>query len=351
MEDKIRQILELAIRAPSGENCQPWKFQIQGNQLTIWNMPERDSSLYSWGQRPSYVAHGAFLESVAIAAPAFGLSPRIELFPDSTKTECVARIVFEESQQKIHPLYQFITERVTNRKVYKKIVLTKEQKEELSSIHIGLERGKIIFVEQEQDIKTIAQAIAGNERIIFENPYMHKFFYDHITWTEQEDLGKKIGFYVKTFELPMPAEKIFKLAKSKTFVKFANKIGFSKMIAKQNAKVYSSASAVGAIIMYSNSSVDFIVAGRLIQRIWLTVTKLGLSLQPLTGILFLYQRVSQQQTDKLSPGQIDFIQEQYKRIKETFGVDNETIAMLFRIGDGGSPTARSLRLPLTVQEF
>jgi nitroreductase len=344
MQQRIKQILELAVRAPSGENCQPWRFEIHSNQIDVHNIPERDTSLYNWGQRPSYAAHGALLENIQIASPAFGYTPYISLFPEPTKPNYIAHITFQESPIKIHPLYSYITERTTNRKPYKNLALTDEQRQRFSQTPEGINPGKLIFLENEDDKHAVAKAVAGNERILFENSYMHKFFYDHITWTEQEDRDKKIGFYIKTFELPPPAEKMFKLAKNPGFVRNANRIGFSKIIAKQNAKIYASCSAIGAIVMPSNAPEDFLLAGRLMQRVWLTATQLGLSLQPLTGILFLMQGILENRIDQLTKQQQSFIKIQYNQLKHVFRVEQETITMIFRIGDGGKPTARSLRL-------
>ena len=344
MDEKIKQILQLAVHAPSGENCQPWRFETQGKQVDIYNIPSRDNSLYSWGQRASYIAHGALIENIHIAASTFGYVPKVNPFPDAHNPELVAHIIFDQTTPKEHPLYSYIKERATNRKPYRNTTLTTDQRAELDKVPMGIEKGKILFVEDAQKKKAIAEAAAGNERILFENPYMHKFFYDHITWTKKEDQEKKIGFYIKTFELPPPAERMFKLARKPGFVRIANKVGFSKMVAKQNAKVYASASAIGAVVMPRNSPEDFLLAGRLMQRAWLVATKLGLSIQPLTGILFLAQGIQKGFGEQFTPEQQIFVKTQYQQIKTALGMNQETIAMMFRIGNSELPTARSIRL-------
>lgn len=48
MEEIIRQIIEAGIRAPSGENSQPWRFLLKGDLIELYNLPERDESLYKW---------------------------------------------------------------------------------------------------------------------------------------------------------------------------------------------------------------------------------------------------------------------------------------------------------------
>jgi len=47
MKEVIKKIIEAGIMAPSGENCQPWRFEVRGNKISIFNIPERDTSLYN----------------------------------------------------------------------------------------------------------------------------------------------------------------------------------------------------------------------------------------------------------------------------------------------------------------
>ena len=63
----IKKILEAAVHAPSGENCQPWRFEIRGDEIGVFNLPKKDQSLYNEGQMASYVAHGALIENILIA--------------------------------------------------------------------------------------------------------------------------------------------------------------------------------------------------------------------------------------------------------------------------------------------
>jgi len=79
--DDIKKILEAAVHAPSGENCQPWRFEISDDEIRVFNLPERDQSLYNHGQMASYVAHGALIGNIFVASPTFGYRARINLFP------------------------------------------------------------------------------------------------------------------------------------------------------------------------------------------------------------------------------------------------------------------------------
>ena len=50
-KEEAKRILSSAILAPSGENCQPWKFEVKGSNIDVMNVKERDQSLYNWDQR------------------------------------------------------------------------------------------------------------------------------------------------------------------------------------------------------------------------------------------------------------------------------------------------------------
>ena len=79
------------------------------------------------------------------------------------------------------------------------------------------------------------------------------------------------------------------------------------------------------------------------QRIWLQATKMGLSIQPVTGVIFFMQRIIAGETQEFSSKHIELVKNAYAIITEIFGLTKGTIAMLFRIGYGGLPSARSLR--------
>jgi hypothetical protein len=150
--------------------------------------------------------------------------------------------------------------------------------------------------------------------------------------------------YVKTLELAPMQESAFKLFRHWGLVKFLNSFGLSKMLAKQSSKLYADSAVFGAIVVPNNSKVDFVIAGRIMQRVWLYAVKLGLSMQPVTALVFLEQRILSGQIQELSPNHIKLIQIACKQIKNLFTITEGIIAMLFRIGDGEEPSARSSRM-------
>jgi hypothetical protein len=344
--DTIEKILEAGVQAPSGENSQPWRFKVDGATVSLFNDPEADRSLYNYDQRGSLIAHGAFLENISIAASRFGCRAQIKLFPKSTDLNFIALIKFEDGVHVLHPLASHIAKRATNRKMYDGISLTEAERKELFSL---TEPGvRLVFIEDRDKIRSLAMAASANERILFENTSVREFFFSHVRWTDEENKRQPNGFYVKTLELKPPQLAGFKMFRNAVIAKILRGVGMPQMIAKENAAIYGSASIMVGLVMKNESSADLIAAGRLLERLWLTVTKLNLSLQPTTGALFLAKTMKEDGAENFSKSEQVWLREASVTVRNVLGIANdEDTAMLVRIGHGGDPSGRAGRFPLS----
>ncbi|WP_254452136.1 nitroreductase family protein, partial [Duganella vulcania] len=74
LDATLEQILELARWAPSGDNTQPWRFEIlDARRLIVHGHDTRDHCVYDLDGHPSQMSIGALLETMAIAASAHQL--------------------------------------------------------------------------------------------------------------------------------------------------------------------------------------------------------------------------------------------------------------------------------------
>ena len=345
MEEIFRKILKKAVWAASGDNSQPWRFVLENDCLYLFNLPDRDIPLYNWGQRGSLVAHGGLIENVKVLASQEGYETKINLFPDPNQANLVAKINLEKREKKIEPLADFIQERATNRRPYQNLTLNDDQRRQLSMVSEEIGTGRLILLEDPNKRKLIAQALSVNEIIVLETPGLHQQFFRHVVWTEKEERSKRTGLYVKTLELTPPQAFVFKLFSYWRTARILNKLGFSRFVAKSNAQIYATGSALGILAFEDNRRENFIFAGRLLQRLWLKATQMGMSLHPLTGVFFLMQRISAQEIDgALKPEQVEMIKQAYQKIADISNIGQGTIAMLFRLGFSQPPSARSSRL-------
>lgn len=349
MYNDIRKILEIAIRAPSGDNCQPWKLEVEGATIRLYNDVTKDTSLYNFNQIAANIALGALIENIIIASSKFGYKVDLNLFPQgvSESEHLVAVMNLQAEAVQPNPLFDSIEKRHNNRKPYSIEKISEENKKEIFDAGADLSGVELRMVDDLELINSIAAAGSKNEKLVLENEKLHGFLFNHIVWTEKTAKEKGDGIYIRTLEMPRPAELIFKVCSNWEIMKNLAKIGLSSVIAKQNQQIYMRAGAYGAIVLKSDGRASIIQAGRLIERTWLAATKLGLSFNVMAGIVLLKYRTDNDANHALSDKEIKLVNESYKEIAYAFKIkDDEFIPFVFRIGKSANPSAYSYRLLL-----
>lgn len=347
MDENIRKILEAGCQAPSGSNSQPWKFRVRDNNIDILAFPEKDHLILNYRNRGTWIAHGALIENILIAAPAFGYKASFKIFPYDSNSRVIASISLEKFQIEKNPLYSGIYNRATNRKPYQDKSLTSAQKEIIINSTRDISGVEVRMVESKEKLKLLGKAIAVNEIVMFENQFLHKLMFQEIVWNRKEEEQHGGGLYVKTMELKPPQVLALKIFRYWPIARFLNKIGAAKSIAKDNAKGYSSAALMG-IVVVEDQDESFIDAGRIIERIWLIATELNLSFHLITGVMFLNMRIKAGQDREFSAEQIKLVRDAYKTVSGVYDVKRGVIAGLFRIGYSDPPSATSIKLPPVV---
>lgn len=345
LRSELTRILTAGNLAPSGENCQPWHFVVRGPTVEVHLLADRDQSAYSWGQRSSYMALGAAIENMVIAASVEHYRAPVRYFPDPENRFHAATVTFvSEPSREADPLVSVISERVSNRKPYAKEPLA--EKDRAALIGAAGEGGELKLIEKREAIERLGRVGGTNEEVMLGNRDLHRFFFSHVNWTKQEDEEKKMGFYIKTLELPPPARAMFRLMKHWPVMRALKALGVPRAVAAQNAALNASAAAIGALLIEGTEPVDFMEAGRAMERVWLTATARGLSLQPLTGVLFFKLLIEHGEDPMFSPHERAVILAAYEDAADTFGAHGKHVAFMFRIGRGPGPSARAIRFPL-----
>lgn len=345
MKQDIEKIILDGVRAPSGENCQPWKFEVSGSKVSIFNIPEADTSLYNSKQKGSYIAHGALIENMDISAQKHGYATHITLFPKNGDDIHVADIVFTKGEVNAHnPLYETIFSRCTNRKDFSGEKVSIQEKDALTKSVDTYTFNSFSIIDDERNMKTLGVALATNERVLFENKKLHTFFYSHIIW-HKKDEEKSGGFYVDTLEFLPHQLKAVKIIKNWPLLKILNFIpGVSKIITKENSDKYTKSGAFGALYMKGTTYEDYVNLGRSVERLWLTATTLDIAMHPCNGTIYLMGNIKDNGTADFSGEHVSMIEESYNEIVRAFNAKDSHIGFIFRIGKAEKPTAVAKRI-------
>jgi hypothetical protein len=115
----IRQVLDRARWAPSGDNTQVWRFRIlDDHRAEILGRDTRDHVVYDRDGHASQIALGALLENVRIAASAAGLRAEISRSNDDDREPRFAVALAEDRGVAADALAAAIETRCTNRRAY-----------------------------------------------------------------------------------------------------------------------------------------------------------------------------------------------------------------------------------------
>lgn len=338
MDSKIiKKIVEAAVRAPSGDNVQPWKLELSSDflSLEIHNLPELDNSYYNFRQAAAYVAHGALIENIIIASRHLGCRADIRLFPDRTNPNHVASIRFQESEAEFDPLYEAIFTRYTNRFPFKYCPIGADDRGRLLDAIQSVEGINACLIDDRTLINKLAKMLMINDRLVFERSDIHRFLFNQIRWSQEQVDSSLDGMPLDVLGLSGVEKVFFPLMRFWGFVRIANYFGLSRIIALKCWNNLRSSALIGHIVVKKYDAQDFVNAGRAMQRVWLEATRQGLAFQPIIGLPLLIYR------EKLGV-LADFSESQRCMISDIDVIwrrlccipNSDKIAIGFRIGKG-----------------
>lgn len=345
----IEQILNLARWAPSGDNTQPWRFEIVDDQhVVVHGFDTRDHCVYDLDGHPSQISIGALLETISIAATAHGLltlvTRRAEM-PETTPTFDVRFV--PDKNLKPDPLIAYIPVRSVQRRAMQTRPLSLSEKEALEA-SIG-EKYSILWLEGKTKRFAAARLMFNNAKLRLTLPEAYQVHRDIIQWNAlySED---KVPDHALGLD-PVTLKMMHWVMKSWKRVKFFNTFLAGTLAPRIQMDFIPGIACAAHFVIQAreapHSIDDYIGAGRALQRFWLTLTQQGLVMQPeMTPLIFSRYSLSglQFSTD------MDMQESARKLTNQLHGLIGEEATarstFMGRIGAGPSPTARSLRMPL-----
>lgn len=339
----FEEILQAALLAPSGDNCQPFSYHVENDSIEIHFDHNRSASFIDVKNTASWISLGATLANIAIAAKTKGLQLQTELNLKDDFTKPIAKLSFVTCAPVTDSLFHALPVRCSNRRAYETTPLPGKLISDCKAF-ASSPKVQIDFVQDPAAIKRIAKAQAQFDRIVIEHRGIHDYLYTWLRWTKAEIERTRDGMPVKTLELNPIDRGGFRLLGREAVRSFFTRIGLSKMAPLQGEKIYARSGAIGLISVQGKNPDDFVKGGDAMERVWLTLAAEGWSFQPLTGFLFLLLRrrlAGDQTMDGLQRRLLDDFLTAVRPFLPAF--EARTPIMLFRVGKAGPPSERTLR--------
>jgi sulfur-carrier protein adenylyltransferase/sulfurtransferase len=344
----IGQILDLARWAPSGDNTQPWRFEILDElNMVVHGYDTRNHVVYDLDGRASQISLGALLETMSVAASAHGLVMRAHRradFPDVTPTFDVQFVAVPNLT--IDPLVASITERSVQRRPMRTRALTPHEKQALeASVSPDYQ---VFWREGWRDRFCAARLMFSNAKLRLIMPEAYEVHRDIIEWnarfSEKGVPDRALGIDPITLRLMR-----FVMVSWRRVEFFNRYLAGTWMPRVQMDFIPGLACAAHFIIKAHHKPItvdDFIAAGRAVQRFWLTATHLGLFQQPEMTPLIFYSYVR----SGILFTTVTKIRTKARALADAtsavVGADVDRAVWMGRVGAGRAATARSTRRPL-----
>jgi len=346
----IHEVLDLARWAPSGDNTQPWRFEIRSDtSVLIHGYDTRTHCVYDLDGHASELAHGALLESVALAATRFGFRAVDSILDEGVSGHRIYGVELQpaESSAREDPLVPFIRERTVERRAMRTSPLADVECEALAR---SVDRFETVWMSPLAMRWRIATLNAQNAHIRLTIPEAFAVHKAVIAWnaTVSEDrlpdaalgagpiLLRAMHFAMASFER----------------AQFLNRFAGGTLLPRLALDLLPGIRCATHFALIARdgpaSLEDRVRAGRAVQRFWLTATKLGLRMQPsYTPLVFAryaragvpVTRIARARTTALKIAQL---------LDDALGEERaRKCVFLGRLGHPhGTTAARSIRLPL-----
>lgn len=349
LDETLRRILELARWAPSGDNSQPWRFEIvAARRLVVHGHDTRAHCIYDLDGHASQLSLGALLETMALAAGSYQLAMSVQRRHDLADNRPTFDVAFIPAPEPCaDPLAEFIIERRVQRRPLRTRPLTPTEKTTLTQT---LPPGyRLVWHERPAQRLALALLLYRNAGLRLRMPEAYPTHRAAIEWnvntSEDRIPDQALGVDPLTRHMMHWAMRDWRR------VAFCNTWLAGTVAPRMQMDLLPALACAAHFLLLAPqrplSTDDYVAAGRSTQRFWLTATALGLQLQPqMTPLIFaryLRERrpftadaALRQRADQLA-----------LRAERLFGRhDWERAVFMGRIGAGRPAEARSLRRPL-----
>lgn len=275
-EIQLRKVLEKASWSPSGDNCQPWTFEWNGEKLVILHDAQRGDHPVNPGGVASMLALGCLLEYIDIAASEHGFKIQTTILDLKNEGNVPwAQVRFEPSEAGKNPLSDSLLDRCTDRRSFKGGELR-------ADLFQKLEHGpaKLHFLPKPDS--ELIEYIVESEQLLTDHPHIlpatmkwTRFSAKSIRETQDGMSWRNLGanfWEVPTMPLIRDYRPFFQVVRHMIAPQHRVRVG----------KQLKSSAGVVCVSVSKKGNESIVAAGQLMMNAWLSLTRQGYGVQPLT---------------------------------------------------------------------
>ena len=343
----LTHILDLARWAPSGDNTQPWRFEIVGDlHIRVHGFDTRDHVLYDYDGHPSHIAHGALLETLRIAASNWGLQATWSTCSSGDHRTPVYDVYLASTPNlQCDALFHCIEKRTVQRRPMQITPLTASQRRALA---MAVGNGFTVqWYESAAQRRQVAALLWRSAKIRLICPEAYPVHRSIIEWGTRFSRDRIPEEAVGVD--PLTARLMRWVMQSWGRVEFFNRYLAGTITPRLQLDLLPGLLCAAHVLVRPvqppTQLEDWVRLGMAVQRLWLTATQQSLHLQPqMTPVIFRwYARAGRRFST--SPSLFDqslFLADDFERV--TGSTQTDSFGFFARVGVSQPPGSRSIRL-------
>lgn len=346
----ICQLVGDAVLAPSGGNCQPWKWLSNSDQLYLFHDLSRSYTPFDPRGLGGLVALGASTENLVLSSHAAGLHIVSDLFPCKEIPSLIARFQFRSNaDENAEPswrddLQQMIGIRRTNRKLCLRRPSDPNALDALTTAVHSIPGAELQWLLSEDELEECGELLGIGDRLLFLTESLNRFMVNEIRWTREEADATGDGVSLESLELSPADWAGFQLCRDWPALKMVRRLCGGKVLTKAGHKALASASAVGLITMPAKTAAAYFWGGRAVERLWLTAAERQVALHPMSALSYMLTNLHPQDQCSFDAETQETLNGLYPRYAKLFSIsDPKASVFLFRLSSADETSRRSSR--------
>ena len=348
MTTPIPQILDLARWAPSGDNSQPWRFElIDDLRFVIHGRDTREDCIYDLDGRPSQISLGALIETAAIAATGYGFELQYLRRNASTDGDLIFDVnLIARQDLAVNPLISAIPVRRVHRGPLQARAMSTFETQALEA-SVGPDHTLKWFSSWPDRLRW-ALLLWRNAGVRLRLPEAFDLHRRIIQWDARFSPDRipdqALGVGKLTLAMMRPAMASWER------LDFLNTWLGGTIAPRLAMDCIPALACAGHIAMAARKPLasvdDYVAAGRAVQRLWLTATQLGLQHQPAITPLVFARYIRDGRRFTARPAVATQALKMASALDELLSGETASTVWLGRLGAGNPASARSERLAL-----
>ena len=344
----LLEILDLARWAPSGDNSQPWRFRVAGENCVDVIVPLERPSIFDHGHFATALSAGALLATLRQAASSHGYEVTItEGGKTSSQLTYLATFV-KNSAARNPALAEIIKKRSVCRTSYLTRPLRDDEKQALQT-EAG-EGFRVFWIEGPHK-RSAVKVLCSAEKIRTFTPEVFQEYQRVIDWKNSCSAEKMPGAAMGLSR----ATQIFAslMFRSWSFHKLFNRVLGGYLVSLVTLDILPGFGCAAHFVLLADHPPetlrDHVKAGEAVQRVWLKATELGLVHQPAISPLAFARYAAEGRSFSAHPKALGWAREVKAAMKKMLEdrEDLSSVVWFGRIGEGQNQVSRSLRRPLS----